>query len=328
MKFLIIFTFATLLLISHVRSEKPIDISANIISDQSSLTDIQTTETSFGNFSLSFKVYRGQTLKRTLYAYIKAHDKKISTTKKFSFPERYKTYDISTSLEIKDPCISGPLYLQFEGLDIDQKEEIQISCDDVNISQQKDTPTELDPDHSDGKISFNMSFPEEIYSNESFAIRVQVKNPTEELMDIQVWSYIYRSSRSFSGEREQNKKTINLPPYSNITFDLDNKVNAPPGEYSVKLKILFPKNKLPKEMTKTITVIPINTSDRHIDLKPDFVSSNNSHTPKKIISSRKVNSSNSSAVYLSSSAKARRMIPLLIIIALALLLIVLFIRNY
>ena len=117
---------------------------------------------------------------------------------------------------------------------------------------------------------------------------------------------------------------------------MENTVSAPPGDYKLKLRILMPNIKIPKELTKDIRVIA--NPDKKQDPTAIKINSSNTKKPKKIINSQKIsdlsssNSSNrsvnSSTVYLSSSAKARKLIPLGLIITLTLLLIGLIIRNF
>ncbi len=343
-----ILLFALLLLCTVVKAEDDsarIDISADITPDpDNSYLSISSIKTS-PDPMIEFNVYRGKTLKRTLYIHIEdSSGKRISTQDKFSLPTRFKHYTFTSTLPLTKPC-SPPHHIVMTGLDLDNKTLIDIQCPKTNQSSSSsqegtaETGKESTSSHiifKKEKFSFDIiDMPESISSGEPFKVKVLVENSVSDFMDIQVWSYVYRSSKSYSGERESNRKTINIPEYSNITFFLENTVDAPPGNYSYKLKLLLPDLKLPKELTKTITVLS-SEDEKSLTIsrktQTDMLSLDD--IDKKIISSKKVSSSNNSdelddgsLAYLSSSAKAKRLIPLLVIVSLAALLIFLVMRN-
>ncbi|HII72256.1 TPA: hypothetical protein HA265_05880 [Candidatus Woesearchaeota archaeon] len=328
-------------------ASSPADLPVEDVSDPDissiKLLDM-TSSVGFGDrVSFSFSAYRGKTLKRTIYSYIiDSTAKKLSDTVKFSLPERWTSYNFSGTLALKTTCTSASaFFLVLSGIDVEERSEIVISCPADPDSDEERSGTPAAPGTSSisstGTLSFRiLDYPEDVFSGVPFKVRVLVENPTEDFMDIQAWSYVYRSSKCVSGEREQNMKTINVPDFSNVTFDLENTVTAPPGDYSLKLKVLLPGVKTPKELTEDIRVLA--SSDREDDDDKSVsvlkISSENDTSdadkPKKIIQSRRLtpqDSTNSSLVYLSSSAKARRLVPLFMIVALSLLLIGLIIRN-
>ncbi|MBW2967790.1 hypothetical protein KY362_04850 [Candidatus Woesearchaeota archaeon] len=132
---------------------------------------------------------------------------------------------------------------------------------DIKVELDDDTATES-PLQKSGKVSFSiLSAPETISTNSTFKIRLLMQNPTEDDLEVDAWSYVYRSSKCYSGEREANKKRINLPQFSNVTFDLENIVDASPGNYSLKVKFLRTDRKTPFEITRPIVVIDGDAGD-------------------------------------------------------------------
>ena len=354
MKAIIFLLLINLVVLSHlVRADSRLDLNVYINNTQSAvlpsinestihIPDVPESVSFNSTIQFKINVYRGKTLKRTVYTYIiDSNNKKVSSQNKFSLPTRFQSYNFTASLVTKSACSkASPFYLVVEGLDLENRTIIDMVCSSTESSASSEDTTpdsESDQEISKGKFSFEIiDFPDEIISDKPFKIRILIQNPTPDFMDIEAWSYIYKSSRSYSGDREQNKKIINIPEFANVTFDLENTVSAPLGDYKLKLRILMPNIKIPKELTKDIRVIA--NPDKKQDPTAIKINSSNTKKPKKIINSQKIsdlsssNSSNrsvnSSTVYLSSSAKARKLIPLGLIITLTLLLIGLIIRNF
>ena len=67
---------------------------------------------------------------------------------------------------------------------------------------------------------------------------------------------MYRGSKSYSGEREENKIEVEVPAHSERNVKLYNTVSdAEPGDYKLKTKIKQVNQKTAKEITKDIKVV-------------------------------------------------------------------------
>lgn len=369
-----------LLTLASVRADRKIDLSAEIgpetvpeedFPDESSISivtlpDSIDTLISAGGFAdLPFKisVYKGDTLKRTVYTKIvDSRNWKLSPVKKFKISDKFVSRNFSDSLELKSSCsFKPPFFFSVSGLGLEERRKIDIPCpeedydeDPANDSVLEESEETLDEGSASSashkRFSFKiLDFPKTISSGTPFNVRVKFFNPTPEFMDVDAWSYVYRYSVCYSGDREQNRKIVNVPDFSNVTFDLSLEVDASPGDYKLKLKVVLPGRKTPKELTEDIRVLassPDDTTDtkeasqglKITSGAKDGSDNTKDSAPKKIISSEKVLSMNSSVnvsdssgsgiAFLSSSAKARRLVPFLLIIALSLLLIALVMRNF
>jgi hypothetical protein len=199
----------------------------------------------------------------------------------------------------------------------------------------------------DSKISFEiLNHENEIYSNNSFKTRVLIRNPTEENTEFTVWSYVYRASKCYSGEREENKKTINVPEFSNITFDLENIVNAPPGNYTIKILLLQSDRKTPEELKLPVTVhsaaVIYDSAEKKISAEKNSESplmiKENSESKKTNSTSKRtlfspltsfsvLNETSPRLVYESASARARSFLVYFLIATLLLVLVVLILKK-
>ena len=298
-------------------------------------------------FSVSVPVsmYRGSTLKRTVYVWIEdLSGKRISSKHKFSLPSRFTIYNLSANLNVSGSHESGEYLVVASGLDIVVNKSVLLRFSVVA------GPGSV----SSGSESVNFSFVQVPFAVESgvpFIIRVLMRNPSQEDLEVDAWSYVYKASKCYSGEREANRVTLNLPESSDVTFDLENVVAAPPGEYIIKVKFLRSDRKTEQEIRQAILVR--NATDRKTGAEDGIVASSGakgsllavprpvtgndsdkglSGIEKRALASLAGNGSNSDVssglVYMSSSAKARRIVGYILMVVLALVLVALLLKRF
>ncbi|MBU2560889.1 MAG: hypothetical protein KKD17_01230 [Nanoarchaeota archaeon] len=294
------------------------------------------------SISIPLFVYRGSTLKRTIYVWIEDKDGvRVSSKSKHSLLDRFRSYNISAVLNLSKCIPTGTYMIVADGLDTNATKEAlidSVGCDPSDPSGWSNQSSAF----IEGEISFSVvSSVESAASGIPFKTRLLVSNPTPRDLEVQAWSYVYRSSKCYSGEREQNMKTINIPEFSNVTFDLENKAIAPPGDYSLKIKLLRSDRKTPKELTLPIRVEGNGSSNppgiseggKRVlsigsDGGPDSGSTENSSAAKRrLFSSINPDKNASSVVYESSSAKARKLTVYFLIGALSLILVALVLKR-
>ncbi|MBW2971428.1 hypothetical protein KY359_00180 [Candidatus Woesearchaeota archaeon] len=347
MRLFILAGIAAFFVIAGIARAASFDVSRREIEVAVSLDDVfdkdvsyiifdlsQSYELSAGeNITIPFAVYRGATLKRTLYIWIEdKNGTRVSSKSKHSLPARFTSYNLSAELNFSGCRDSGAYRIVAEGLDLNLTKDVSLEF--IGCGQEVAM--------EDGKMSFNvLSSPSSVISGESFTTRIVISNPTEENIEFDVWSYVYRSSVCYSGEREQNRKTINVPEFSNVTFDLENTAIAPAGDYNLKIKLLRSDRKTPVELTLPVEVRSNDSSDTHDDsegknkellIKNDDLPlqnnvSNSTLTKRKLLSFLDPEKNESGVVYESSSAKARRLTVYFIIAALALVLVALILKK-
>ncbi|MBN1544728.1 hypothetical protein JW898_04670 [Candidatus Woesearchaeota archaeon] len=287
------------------------------------------------SISMPLFVYRGSTLKRTVYVWLEDDGGvRVSSKSKYSLPERFRSYSISAAVNLSKCVQTGTYIIVAEGLDTNSTKEVLIAsvgCGPSGSLGGSNQSSEI----AEGDISFEVISSVGIaVSGIPFRTRLLVSNPTSQDLEVQAWSYVYRSSKCYSGEREENMKTVNVPEFSNVTFDLENTVIAPPGDYSLKIKFLRSDRKTPKETTLLIRVEGDSSSDfpgisgggnSALSIEngggPDSGTAENSSAVKRrLFSSGTSDNNSSSVVYESSSAKARKLTVYFIIGALSLIL--------
>jgi len=332
MRLFILSIAAVLLFAGIVKADvsRKIDINVNlaslqdrnqsyIIIDSLPSYDVAVTQ----KISFPMMIYRGSTLKRTVYVWIESNGKRISTKAKFSLPNRFSSYNLTAELNITSCSAAASQLIVAEGLGLNTTKQVilESGCTAEESLQKQ------------GEISFSViDFPSTIGSGNAFTTRILVSNPTENNLELSAWSYVYRSSKSYSGGREQNMKVINIPEYSNVTFDLENIINASAGDYSLKIKLLRSDRKSPEEITLPIAVVgnasenqEKNTAKLSIAENPGLKNATINTTKKSLLDLPSLN--RTGIVYESSSAKARNLTVYFLIAALAILLVILILKK-
>ncbi len=302
-----------------------------IIGDVIVIEDVATAsadEITLGsNISIPLLIYRGSTLKLTVYVWIvNSSGAAVSTKSKLSIPTRFISYNLSANISFLRCFSNGDFRIVAEGLDVNATKPV-----DLSVLGCADDWDEQIPAVMDKEVSFSISDSvSTIRSGENFRTRVLALNPTEEDLEFDAWSYVFRSSKCYSGEREENRLTINLPAFSNVTFDLDNVVNASAGNYTLKVKLLLSGRSTPKEFSIPLKVISDSSGSIRSANKitsAAVTDSSVSNASKRKINTSNVSSSNQGVVFRSSSAKARDMTIYFLIILLALILVILLFKR-
>ncbi len=290
-----------------------------------------------GNMTVPLSVYRGKTLKRTIYAWVEdSNGKKASSEDKFPLSERFMHYDLVANFGFSGCLPGGDYRIHAEGLGLEQEKEVKLvfdGCEDEMVGV---------AGVYDGKVSYDMlDVPSAVSPGVPFRVRVVMRNPTPDDLEVDVWSYVYRHSVCYSGEREQNRKSVNLPSFSNVTFDLENVVDADDGEYNLKVKFLRSGRKTSEEITVPLYVgagSQGSISDKGSAMGSLSVArtsgaetgdtSHKNESRRKLFSAEKKDGNRTSGtVFMSSSAKAGNLAVYFIMLVLALVLVALLMKR-
>lgn len=346
MKSIMIVGVTLFLLLCTVRASE-VKRSADICISVSPMTDINISSiviNSFfaysiypgSNISIPIYIYRGVTLKRTVYVWIEDQaGTRVSSKQKLSLSKRFTHYNLSANLSFSVCQSSGNYRIVAEGLDIVKDSSTALDFIDC-------IPQAV---QSDGKIDYSVLKQEtEVEPGNSFTTRIHISNPTSEYLEVSAWSYVYRSSKCVSGEREQNKKMINVPEHANITFDLENIVDlsTEPGDYKMKIRLLRSDRKTPKEITLPISVTATGQGTGERNKESRVALSINENKKSELVDNHtiekrtlfefpeKLNASKMhdlQTVYKSSSEKARKLGVYFLILVLVLVIVALVIKK-
>ena len=290
------------------------------------------------SFDFNLTAYRGSGLKRTIYVWMENSERKrVSSKQKFSLPQRFTVYNLSAELNITD-CLTEDSYrIIAEGLG--QNITKALSVDLIGCGENDSLTDEVDV--IIGDVSFSvLDYNNISVSGEPVSSRILISNPTDKYLEVSAWSYVYRSSVSYSGDRAGNKKQINVPAYANVTFDLENTVKSLPGNYTLKIKLLRSDRKTPFEFNLPLSV----TGSNKLDVSNNTLSIANTNyglsnrTNESAIKKRSLFSVGSSgnatgaigsgvALFESSSAKAKKLTIYLLLAVLTLILVIIILKK-
>ncbi|MBU0536561.1 MAG: lamin tail domain-containing protein [Nanoarchaeota archaeon] len=249
-------------LITVIGSPKPSDSS--IIIKEIYLGEDDSIE--FGKaLRIMLDIYKGDESTSTVQAWVEDLDSgdKISDVSKITLYDRFREYQLTVPVQIKNNCddkySDGSYTLVVEGFDITETQEVRIE----GITSSLCPETSIISKTADKKISYDiLGYEEEITLGEEFITEVSINNE-DESHDFTLWSYVYRGSRSYSGEREENKVSVHVGPGQTETIELSNVVEeAEPGQYKLKIRVQKNEQKTTTDFTKDITI-----SDRPDALK-------------------------------------------------------------
>ncbi len=228
---------------------------------------ISKEELSFGDlFEVDVKIYKGDTRKTAIEAYLSDGEAKISGITSLNLENKFREYALSIPIQIKSNCNdkynNGKYYLIVEGLDQKEMKELLVSgnidsfCTKTATTKKSSTTTNSanTEQQKTGKLY-------ELISNEyeeisgKFISLVKLNNPDEKSHMYTIWSYLYEGQKSYSGEREENKISLSLDAQNSNEIILKNKIDEnAPQELNLKIKILREDRKTPYEITKRISI--------------------------------------------------------------------------
>jgi hypothetical protein len=211
-----------------------------------------------------------------------------------------------------------------EGLGEEDKKSIRLEGVNKDLCKENKLSTNIGDNKGGEKFEYSLlEFPEEIQPGQEFKTKVQLVNNDDSDYDIGIWSYVYRGSKCYSGERTENKQELNLKKGTSQVVGLSNIIkDAETGDYNLKVFINKNNQKTNKEITESIKVLG-STED----------SSSVFNKPSKITNLAEYNLINQllctdsmhykQQIYESSNERIKKMIPYFMIFLTTLLSIVL-----
>jgi len=241
------------------------------------------------------QIYKGDETKHSVQLYAKDEDgEEISKRSKFNVYSTFTNYSLTIPVQLFPNCNrnfpDGDYIMYITGLD--DTHEIDFEVKDVTTSL---CETVISSSTSTKNYHFEfLKIPYEIFQN-SLAT-VKIVNNASTNTKFEVWSYIYRGSKTYSGEREGNKREIEIPWDSSIEADLENHLdsNIETGEYKLKIKIQKEDRVTPDDFTYDVYVI--GSEEGSLEEFPQFLSKGDN-----------LNEITGDVIYSSSDTKAKEL---------------------
>ncbi|MCH8329522.1 MAG: hypothetical protein IIB81_03970 [Nanoarchaeota archaeon] len=288
--------------------------------DESTLEILEVDDkVKFGDTAgIKVSIYKGNTNKYSISLWVEDNGKKISETTKIHLYDKYSSYNGQLPVKIDSNCNKklkdGGYDVVLKGLDKEDKEEIEIegiktsSCPKSSSTSSSSTSSKKS---SSKKFSYDLKdFDKNIELGKEFKTQIIFDNNDNKDMDIKVWSYVYRGSKSYSGDREENKKEFILKGNSLHIIDLSNIVEeAEPGNYKFKVVVNKNNQKTNNEIKKDIVINEKSNKNEQIqtNLNNKNINAENLITANSVLM-------NNGLVYESTTEKAKNLIPIFLII--------------
>lgn len=271
-------------------------------------------------------VYLGDTAKYAVYASVEDEDNRVSEKSTMHFKDKFTKYVLNVPIQMKTNCNErydeGVYNVVIEGLDLKEEKAIEIEgyssfCDKPKTAPIKSTK------NSKKFVYELVSKPNEVIVGEKFPIDVKLQNNDDEDIYIEIWSYVYRGNKAYTGDREDNKENFVLDAEESKTIrlynDLDDDVSA--GDYKLKIKIRKNHQKTTNDITGEIVIVKPTESEVVI------VSQQGEVVQEDIIrEGSPYNRFNPITIYESSSSKAKENVSYFILSGFGILGLILVLR--
>ena len=173
--------------------------------------------------------------------------------------------------------------------------------------------------NSERKFAVTVSDLERTFSPGSLHTTVVLVDNENKPHHVTIWSYVYRGSKSYSGEREQNQQEFDLKAGESEMVELENILDdeIKSGAYKFKIKVRKDNQESTLDVTRDIVVDLVGPAENPQDQENQSVSKtealtglmqalvNTSQTPNNVTFVPAMQEDASSPIYQSSSAKIR-----------------------
>lgn len=225
------------------------------------------------------EIYKGDESSSTVDFWVEnSEGEKISQTASALFYNKFTEYDVTIPVQLKPNCDKGYKYGNYrvvaEGLEIRDEEDVDVEgitssmCPAISSgSAAKSIASAPSNTKSSGsaaaetKISYQLlNFKSKIAPKDEILNELLIQNDDETHI-FDVWSYVYKGSKSYSGEREGNRQSIELSPHESAIVEMENLVdNAKAGDYNYKVKIKKDGQKTNYELTEDVEMMNLTRS--------------------------------------------------------------------
>ncbi len=235
-------------------------------------------ETEFGDIvKVRFSVYKGDTTKNSIKVYIENEEDRITKITKAYLYNKFTNYTLTIPLFIYPNCNEkledGDYYAKVAWTSSSEEEdEFKIKVNGINMKNCDKIYVEKKPRR--GTLDYKLvEAPSSIEIDKEFTSTIKLTNNNDEDLLVDISSYVYRGPKSYSGDRELNKRTVLVEEGKSNNFELKNTITqAEPGPYSLKIKIKREDQKTEKAITKKVNIIYPEPEEKTIELQENLKS--------------------------------------------------------
>jgi len=207
-------------------------------------------------------VYKGDSSKNHIKAWAGQSGKKISKVSSFNIYSRFTNEDLTIPIQLFANCKGkyedGYYYIYVEGLDTDNQLKFYVDDITTSLCQKVVTTNERGTD----KIVFDSISPPSEITNDAIT-KIVLFNNDKGKKDVEIWSYIYRGNKAYSGDRKGNMQELKVPGKGYVEINLKNSLieNTEPGDYKLKVKMKQEGRKTEDEFTASVKITSLASSN-------------------------------------------------------------------
>jgi len=222
-------------------------------------------------FRVRVDVYKGNTDKKTVKSWVENKEgiRITSHITQFNVDKKYSQSTHTIPIMLKPNCNhnleNGDYILKISGLDKTIEEELEVSGI-TSSSCEKTTDVQSIRTHNLFSSAIT-SLPTIVSPKDPFEVEVELSNDRDTSTDVKIWSYVYRGSKSYSGDREKNMQILRLGEYETkrVRLKTDLLEDIEEGEYKLKVLVNKDNQKSSNDITNDIKVIttPLTSTPNH-----------------------------------------------------------------
>jgi len=285
-------------------------------------------------------IWKGDDTKNSISLWVEDEDgHRISKYSKTSIYTRYTNHELALPVQLYPNCDENyddgnyTLYIGWtSGYEVKDSYNFSIRgiSKDLCIAYK-----EIEQEKLKKFVYELVSKPNKIETGKEFEVKVKLINNDNNIHKIEIWSYVYRGPKCYSGDRDENKKELTLPRNDEIIETLKNKVEeAEPGDYKLRVMIIKDEQKTPYIITRDISITSPPVEKKTIVKTESKTNIENldEETGLFLVDIKEDNetdlqSKGSGIIYESTSSAASRLIPYFIIFISLILNIILILRR-
>lgn len=236
----------------------------------------------------NINVYKGNSTKSVLKVYVETNDGKVATQlqTQLTLDQKFTDYELAVPLQIKRNCnadlADGEYKIIAEGFDTQAQAKIRLQgipkdCAQAatSVNEQASSTRTITKTITQRSplVYYTLEPPKEKFlSSEPIQAKIKIHNDDSFPHSFSVWSYVYNGPVSYSGEREGNKRDIEVIPNSMTEIDIQTTASVPKaGEYKLKINILRDETKTPKSFTSSVMIEPdLTTKTKSEEVYPEL----------------------------------------------------------
>ncbi|MBD3203325.1 hypothetical protein GF327_03465 [Candidatus Woesearchaeota archaeon] len=217
---------------------------------------------SFGDFlRVRFSAYKGDTQKTSVKTWIEDDENRVSYITYSNINSKYDETEITVPVRIKPNCNEkyreGRYSVVVSGLDVEDRKDVVLKGITNSLCKKTKSTSSDQKTVSEDQEKYEITeLKEKYYNDEKITFSIKVNNKEKQNKDYDIWSYIYRGPKSYSGNRISNIKHVSIPGEKITKIDLENKlIENITGDFKIKIKIQDKDRKTPDELTEDIKII-------------------------------------------------------------------------